>query len=120
MNRSPVSHHFCLALLLLSIPAEPSFAFTAPSTFTGVLSFTNQHHPFIGTSLFQTSEESKKKVAVGSSEYYKGFLGRSLNEEPAERVSGDAILGPTFKFVGGFSIILVMLTLGFLASNGLV
>ena len=70
--------------------------------------------------LFQSTENEEKKVAVGSSEYYQGFMNRLLNEEPVERVTGDAILGPTFKFIGGISVILVLLTLGFLASNGLI
>ena len=47
-------------------------------------------------------------------------MNRLLNEEPVERVTGNAILGPTFKFIGGISVILVLLTLGFLASNGLI
>jgi len=59
------------------------------------------------------------KVAVGSKEYYAGFTERSLSEEPAERVTGDAILGPTFKFVGGAMVVIVALLVGFMASNGL-
>lgn len=74
----------------------------------------------ISTQLFQSQDEDSEKVAVGSSEYYKGFMNRSLNEEPLERVTGDAILGPTFKFVGGFAAILALLTFGFLGSNGLI
>ena len=45
---------------------------------------------------------------------------RSLNEEPIERVSGDAILGPTFKFVGFMTILIVGLTGAFLFSNGII
>lgn len=60
-----------------------------------------------------------EQVEVGTTEYYKGFLASDLESEPRERVTGDAILGPTFKFVGGFSIIILGLFLGFMASNGL-
>lgn len=66
----------------------------------------------------ETNDE-KDKVQVGSGEYYEGFFQRSLEEEPLERVSGDAILGPTFKFVGGASAILIVLFFAFLLSNGL-
>ena len=66
-------------------------------------------------------DETETKVAVGSKEYYAGFIQRSLlsGEEPAERVTGDAILGPTFKFVGGAMVVIVALLVGFMASNGL-
>mmetsp|Transcript_34259 Transcript_34259/g.65258 ORF Transcript_34259/g.65258 Transcript_34259/m.65258 type:complete len:147 (-) Transcript_34259:22-462(-) len=56
---------------------------------------------------------------VGSSEYYRGFLTRSVDEEPIERVTGDAVLGPTLKFAGGISLLLVVLTAAFLVSNGI-
>lgn len=59
-------------------------------------------------------------VPLGSEDYYKGFLTRSLDEEPLDRVSGDALLGPTFKFVGGFAVVLGGLFLAFMASNGLI
>eukprot|EP00985_Skeletonema_marinoi_P015795 scaffold8265_cov172-Skeletonema_marinoi.AAC.4 len=42
-------------------------------------------------------------TTVGSKEYYQGFLNRSPSEEPIERVTGDAVLGPTLKFAGGYS-----------------
>jgi len=58
-------------------------------------------------------------VKVGSGEYYEGFLKRSLTEEPSDRVTGDAILGPTIKFVGGASVILLALLIAFLSSNDL-
>eukprot|EP00814_Leptocylindrus_danicus_P008809 CAMPEP_0116043242 /NCGR_PEP_ID=MMETSP0321-20121206/26223_1 /TAXON_ID=163516 /ORGANISM="Leptocylindrus danicus var. danicus, Strain B650" /LENGTH=74 /DNA_ID=CAMNT_0003523981 /DNA_START=159 /DNA_END=383 /DNA_ORIENTATION=- len=64
-------------------------------------------------------DDETNVVAVGSKEYYAGFTQRSLNEEPAERVTGDAILGPTFKFVGGAMVIILALLVGFMASNGL-
>ena len=61
----------------------------------------------------------KDDVKVGSKEYYDGFISSGLNDEPRERVTGDAVLGPTFKFVGGFSVVILALLLGFMASNGL-
>lgn len=64
--------------------------------------------------------DDEKKVTVGSEEYYEGFLSRSMNDEPTERVTGDALLGPTFKFVGGGVVIIVALFLGFMVSNGLI
>lgn len=64
--------------------------------------------------------DSDDVVQVGTKEYYKGFISRSVDEEPIERVTGDAVLGPTMKFVGGFTVILAALLLGFLASNGII
>ena len=64
-------------------------------------------------------EEQTEEVKVGSKEYYDGFISSGLNDEPRERVTGDAVLGPTFKFVGGFAVLIVALLLGFMASNGL-
>ncbi len=57
--------------------------------------------------LLKAQPDKEETVPVGSEEYYKGFLSRTLEEEPVERVTGDAILGPTFKFVGGFAAALV-------------
>lgn len=65
-----------------------------------------------------TRQPDDEQVQLGSKEYYDGFL--SVNDEPVERVTGDAVLGPTFKFVGGFAAIIAILLLGFLASNGLI
>ena len=70
------------------------------------------------------SNTSKKKstdedVPLGSAEYYSGFVSRGLTEDPDERVTGDAVLVPTLKFVGGFTVVIGTLLIGFLASNGL-
>ena len=59
-------------------------------------------------------------TVVGSTEYYQGFVTRSMNEEPTERVTGDAILGPTLKFAGGISLILILFMGIFLVSNGII
>lgn len=80
-----------------------------------------RRHPWKANLSAKTNdnENNKNVVALGSEEYYKGFVSRSLEEEPAERISGEALLGPTFKFVGGFAILIGVLFLGFMASNGL-
>jgi hypothetical protein len=59
-------------------------------------------------------------VLVGSSEYYEGFVTRSLNEEPEERVTGDAIIGPILKGAAITSLVLGAFFLLFLKSNNLV
>ena len=64
-------------------------------------------------------DEDENLTSIGSTEYYKGFITRSAKEEPIERVTGDAILGPTLKFAGGVSFILFALVVVFLGSNGL-
>lgn len=64
-------------------------------------------------------EQQDNLTSVGSKEYYQGFFTRSPDEEPVERVTGDAVLGPTLKFAGGVSLILVGLVFVFLVSNGL-
>jgi hypothetical protein len=61
-----------------------------------------------------------ESVKVGSSDYYKGFVSRNVDEEPEERITGDAVLGPTLKLAGQVTVILVLLTIGFLASNGII
>lgn len=71
------------------------------------------------TTLSSNPGESEEKVKLGSKEYYSGFVSRDLNEDPQERVTGDAVLIPTLKFVGGFTVVIGGLLLVFLASNGL-
>ena len=69
-----------------------------------------------------TSSSDNNKATttvVGSTEYYQGFVTRSMNEEPTERVTGDAILGPTLKFAGGISLLLILFMGIFLVSNGI-
>ena len=63
---------------------------------------------------------SNTTTVVGSTKYYEGFFTRSINEEPIERVTGTAILGPTLRFVGIMTIIIAGLTGVFLASNGII
>ena len=67
--------------------------------------------------LSTTDEDTITKV--GSSEYYQGFWSRSVIENQ-ERVTGDAVLGPTLKLAGGISLILVALIGAFLVSNGII
>ena len=65
-------------------------------------------------------DSNDENVKVGSSEYYQGFLSRKVDEEPGERITGDAVLGPTLKLAGQVTVVLVLLTVGFLASNGII
>jgi|EP00970_Alexandrium_tamarense_P018525 hypothetical protein len=122
-----------IMLIAFSSPAVPSAsAFTSPISTKQIAH--RQHHLQIRTSssfpysstLTSTPDPSnspknsnEEKVQVGSSEYYKGFLNRSMDVEPVERVTGDAVLVPTLKFAGGVALFLVALVIGFLASNGL-
>lgn len=68
----------------------------------------------------QKQKEQNETVQLGSKEYYSGFVSRDVNQEPEERVTGDAILIPTLKFVGGFASVLALLFFVFLASNDLI
>lgn len=67
----------------------------------------------------KNNNKNEKGVKVGTQEYYSGFISRDINEEPKERITGDAVLIPTLKFVGGFAAIIVALFVGFLLSNDL-
>eukprot|EP00565_Helicotheca_tamesis_P004633 CAMPEP_0185731300 /NCGR_PEP_ID=MMETSP1171-20130828/12513_1 /TAXON_ID=374046 /ORGANISM="Helicotheca tamensis, Strain CCMP826" /LENGTH=125 /DNA_ID=CAMNT_0028400537 /DNA_START=120 /DNA_END=497 /DNA_ORIENTATION=+ len=67
------------------------------------------------SNLFNSPNKEEEKDAS----YYQGFLNRDITEEPAERVSGDALLGPTLKLAGGTTVVMGVLILGFMASNGL-
>lgn len=67
---------------------------------------------------FAKPDQSSDDVKVGSKEYYQGLVSRDLVEEE-ERIAGDALLGPTFKFVGSVSVLIAALLLVFLLSNGL-
>ena len=103
-----------LALFFMAVIAPISNAFSVPNATTK-----RQRQTIALKSQTNDSSENEETVQLGSEEYYKGFVSRSLDEEPVERVTGDAILGPTFKFVGGFAVLLVALFVGFMASNGL-
>ena len=85
-------------------------------------------HTFIttsSTSLCQSSNSNSnsnsndqdENVPLGSQEYYKGFVSRSMKEEPIERVSGDALLNPILKFTGSASIVIALFLALFLLSN---
>ena len=65
-------------------------------------------------------DSNGENVKVGSSEYYKGFVSRKVDEEPEARITGDAVLRPTIKLAGQVTVVLVLLTVGFLASNGII
>ena len=101
---------FVSLLVLLASFAHVSNGFSAP------FDISRSNGIRLNAKLGDTKEEA---VKLGSEAYYKGFVSRSIGEEPEERVTGDAVLGPTFKFVGGFAVGLVALVFGFMASNGL-
>jgi hypothetical protein len=65
-------------------------------------------------------DSNEEKVKVGSSEYYQGFVSRGLNEEPEERVSGDAIITPILKGAAITTVALGAFFLLFLKSNNLI
>mmetsp|Transcript_42798 Transcript_42798/g.48629 ORF Transcript_42798/g.48629 Transcript_42798/m.48629 type:complete len:128 (-) Transcript_42798:96-479(-) len=95
---------------------KPSFLITPPRYYLDIqsnLSSQNDDNNSI-------EDDSSEVTTVGSSEYYKGFVSRPMNEEPLERVSGDNLLMPILKFAGAFVIPLVLLTAAFLASNGII
>jgi hypothetical protein len=89
----------------------------APSSFSRIRSFS------AGTRVTAKSEggdSEEEKVKVGSSEYYQGFVSRGLNEEPEERVSGDAIITPILKGAAITTVALGAFFLLFLKSNDLI
>jgi hypothetical protein len=60
------------------------------------------------------SNNDSKKVLVGSKEYLNGFISTPITEQR----DGDG-LEQTLKLGGGVTVGLVVLLLGFMASNGL-
>ena len=76
----------------------------------------------IESSLFdkrqREEEDEQGQVEVGTKEYYGGFLSSPIQDETvAERGSG---LEQALKLGGGVVVVLVVLVLGFMASNGLI
>ncbi|EJK59377.1 hypothetical protein THAOC_20418 [Thalassiosira oceanica] len=112
--------HRCFAVAALAaVISRCTHAFSQPQT----LDVNRRRSPRRAAVLAAVDDSDSKtdsKTTVGSSEYYQGFISRSVDEEPAERVTGDAVLGPTLKFAGGVSLGLIALTVAFLASNGLI
>lgn len=75
--------------------------------------------PPLSSSATTMSDKKKTLKKEFGKDYYGGFVTRGIADETTERISGDALLGPTFKFVGGFSLIIGALFLFFMVSNGL-
>lgn len=71
------------------------------------------------TTYISSKVNKDEEVRLGTKEYYAGFVSRDL-DEAEERVSGDKVLIPTLKFVGGFTVLIGLLLVGFLASNGII
>ena len=106
--------------------AGPANAFTQPLASTHLTKYETQarnsplHLDRLTKLSSQSDDNDDQMTTVGSSEYYQGFINRSVNEEPTERVTGDALLGPIMKFAGGAAVIIAALTAAFLASNGII
>lgn len=65
--------------------------------------------------LFQTQKRGDE-VEVGSKEYLEGFISSPI-QDTSERGTG---LEQALKLGGSFAVILVLLFVGFMASNGLI
>jgi len=129
-----LSNTHLLATFIVLSHAGSANAFANPSaasTSSFALHFAPRRNPYLVPSnssqlerqsklYAQRDENSEELTTVGSLEYYQGFLNRPVNEEPSERVTGDAVMGPILKFAGGAALILVVLTAAFLASNGII
>ena len=71
------------------------------------------------TTYISSKGNNNEDVRLGTKEYYSGFISRDLKEAD-ERIAGDKVLIPTLKFVGGFTVVIGLLLVGFLASNGII
>jgi hypothetical protein len=71
------------------------------------------------TTCIPSKINNDEEVRLGTKEYYAGFISRDL-DEAEERISGDKVLIPTLKFVGGFTIVIGLLLVGFFVSNGII
>ena len=103
-----------------SVRVTPSFSSFDSATSHFVAKGTKPIH----TRLFETQQDddantqTEEQVAVGTQEYYKGFLSSPIQDETvAERGSG---LEQALKLGGGVIVVLIVLVVGFLASNGLI
>jgi hypothetical protein len=71
--------------------------------------------------LYQAGQQDEEeRVAVGSKEYYEGFVKRGLNEEPTERVTGDALLTPILKFAASSAALIGAFFFLFLKANDII
>lgn len=71
---------------------------------------------FLGMA-YDADSETDEKVQVGSKEYLEGFISSPINDNSvAERGSG---LEQALKLGGSAALFLVVLFVGFMASNGL-
>lgn len=112
-------------LLTLSFLVVPSVAAFSCNNAVGYSKILQQKHTtFNGIRkesrniILAKDPKLEEEVEVGSKEYYSGFLNRGFDEKE-ERVTGDKVLIPTLKFVGGFTVIIGALLVVFMASNGL-
>ena len=108
---NPRGNILVLYLLLLTVAQQGCHGFVTPCQ--------QSIRTIQSSALLAQPDKKKDTVKLGSEEYYQGFLSSDMSQEPGERVTGDAVLGPTFKFVGYATAIVVVLLGGFMASNGL-
>ena len=64
-------------------------------------------------------EASPKETEVGSAEYYKGFVSSPIGDESLPERDPLGGLEQALKLGGSATLVLTALTLGFMASNGL-
>eukprot|EP00563_Minutocellus_polymorphus_P018213 CAMPEP_0197733670 /NCGR_PEP_ID=MMETSP1434-20131217/44022_1 /TAXON_ID=265543 /ORGANISM="Minutocellus polymorphus, Strain CCMP3303" /LENGTH=149 /DNA_ID=CAMNT_0043321055 /DNA_START=34 /DNA_END=483 /DNA_ORIENTATION=- len=101
-------------------PLPATFIDPSPLAIRTVPPFLKPSASDIAAAASPEGDNEGESVKVGSSEYYKGFVSRKIDEEPEERITGDAVLGPTLKLAGQVTVVLALLTIGFLASNGII
>eukprot|EP00568_Trieres_chinensis_P016046 CAMPEP_0183327136 /NCGR_PEP_ID=MMETSP0160_2-20130417/83607_1 /TAXON_ID=2839 ORGANISM="Odontella Sinensis, Strain Grunow 1884" /NCGR_SAMPLE_ID=MMETSP0160_2 /ASSEMBLY_ACC=CAM_ASM_000250 /LENGTH=114 /DNA_ID=CAMNT_0025495257 /DNA_START=93 /DNA_END=437 /DNA_ORIENTATION=+ len=106
-------------------PTQARSAFAEPSSLIRVRRndknlFPARPYPRSQAKTDESDGPEVPKVRSGTREYYEGFVSRSIDDEPADRVTGDSVLGPTLKLAGGTTLVLAAFFFAFLASNGLI
>ena len=106
-----------LASLLLLLPVETFLIGMNPNHLSHV------RGPSIvikgSTLLFQTKkDENTKEVEVGSKEYLEGFISSPIQDGSVEQRGTGLEQG--LKLAGSASVVLILLFVGFMFSNGLI
>lgn len=118
----------CLSVILIvALLHSHTISSFTPTTYSLRKTLTNRQcrvsvRNLLSTTLYEKDGNNDEKVRLGTKEYYAGFVTRDVGTDEmtdSKRVTGDAVLGPTLKFVGGISVVIVGLLLAFLGSNGL-
>ena len=109
-----------IAALLGAVAIEAFQQLVAPVSFGGIRysRFRSSNSQLWGGENDESANQEDEKVEVGSKEYMQGFLSSPIQDESvAERGSG---LEQALKLGGGVAVVLILLVVGFLASNGLI